>query len=90
MCKRAPIGINYDNANFCKIHKIYPYPDFLNATGMRRVLYARNYTHKLPRVFCEAAILERIAANLCSFRPLWVPVCTFIIRTYVLHFEKFQ
>ena len=63
-------GINYDAANLCETHKIYPYPDFLNATGMRRVLYVRNYSHKLPRVFCEAAMLERIAANLCSFRPL--------------------
>ena len=63
-------GISYDAANSCKIPKIYPYPYFLNATGMRRVLYVRNYTHKLPRVFCEAAMLERIAANLCSSRPL--------------------
>ena len=34
--------------------------------------------------------IEEEKYNQCSIVLLWLPVCTFIIRTYVSYFEKFQ
>ena len=32
----------------------------------------------------------RVSRRAAQAPRLWVPICTFIIRTYILHFEKFQ
>ena len=51
-----------------------------------------NYVLKIDGLF--AAEIDEIKNLLFAVAPesigLWVPVCTFIIRAYILHFEKFQ